>query len=269
MLSNYHTHSIYCDGEDTPAEMAQKAYSLGLSALGFSGHRDPAFSSCGMTAEKEAAYRRDVERLKKEYAGRMEIYCGVEQDLLAGPRDPRYDYAIGSVHWIEKGGMRVSVDWKAEKVRQGIDQAYGGDPYAYAADYFAWVSRVKEITRCDIIGHFDLLTKFEDQTPFFDQDHPRYRAAVMEALAALGTPGTIFEINTGAMARGYRKSPYPALWILKELKKRRCAVMLNSDCHRADRLLAGFAEARALAASAGFDSRVILRGGRFEETALD
>ena len=58
MLANYHTHSVYCDGRDTPAEMAQAAFDLGFGALGFSGHRDPAFSPCGMTREKEAAYVR-------------------------------------------------------------------------------------------------------------------------------------------------------------------------------------------------------------------
>ena len=268
MLSNYHTHSVYCDGKDTPAEMAEKAFSLGFSALGFSGHRDPAFSECGMTAEKEAAYRRDVLALREKYAGRMEVYCGIEQDILAGPRDPWYDYAIGSVHWIEKEGTHVSVDWKAEKTRQSIEQVYHGDPYAYAEDYYARVARVKRETECDIIGHFDLLTKFEDQCGFFDQEHPRYRAAVMGALDALCAPGTVFEINTGAMARGYRKTPYPALWILKELRRRSCAVMLNSDCHDREKLACGFELARGMAAQAGFAQQTVIRNGRFEETAL-
>lgn len=268
MRSNYHTHSIYCDGRDTPGEMAEKAFSLGFCALGFSGHKDPAFSDCGMTAEREAAYRRAVSDLKRQYEGRMEIYCGIEQDILAGPRDPWYDYAIGSVHWLEKDGKHLSVDWKAEKVQESIERVYQGDPYAYAADYYAAVARVKERTNCDIIGHFDLLTKFDEQRAFFDQQHPRYRAAVQMALDALCAPGTVFEINTGAMARGYRTSPYPALWILRELKRRRCAVMINSDCHDRQKLDCGFDLALRLADEAGFDSRVVIRKGKFAEIGL-
>ncbi len=266
--SNFHTHSVYCDGKDTPAEMAERALSLGFFALGFSGHCDPPFSSCGMTAEGAAAYRRDIAALKKQYAGRMEIYCGVEQDILSGPRAPEYDYAIGSVHWIEKDGRFLSVDWKEEIARQNIRAHYGGDACAYAEDYYALVAQVKERTGCEIIGHFDLLTKFDEAGALFSPDMPRYRAAALMALDALAAPGTIFEINTGAMARGYRTTPYPALWILRELKRRRCAVMLSSDCHDRDRLTYGFETASALALEAGFDGQVVLKNGGFQEIAI-
>ena len=81
-------------------------------------------------------------------------------------------------------------------------------------------------------------------------------------------PGEIFEINTGAIARGYRKTPYPALWILRELHHRRCAIMLNSDCHDRTKLTCGFDIACRLAREAGFDSQVVLLGGRFQEAPL-
>lgn len=31
---NYHTHSVFCDGENTPLEIVQKALKLGISELG-------------------------------------------------------------------------------------------------------------------------------------------------------------------------------------------------------------------------------------------
>ena len=268
MLSNFHTHSVYCDGKDTPTQMAQAAYDLGFEALGFSGHRDPAFSDCNMTPEAELAYRQEIADLKKAYAGRMEIYCGVEQDYMAGSRDAFYDYAIGSVHWIENADKPLCVDWSAELTRRHIDQVYGGDAIAYAADYYAQVARVQAVTRCDIIGHFDLITKFDDAGALFSGEEPRYRAVVLSCLDALAVPGTIFEINTGAMAKGYRSAPYPALWILRELRRRHCAVMMNSDCHDRTKLICGFELAKALAKEAGFDSQVIIRKGKFTETAL-
>lgn len=266
--SNFHTHSIYCDGKDAPSQMAQQAFSLGFFALGFSGHSDPAFSDCGMTRDKEMRYREDVDALKKQYDGRMEIYCGVERDILAGPRPAEYDYAIGSVHWIKKDGRHLSVDWTKEIALSNIRDHFGGDPYAYAEAYYALVAQVKEKTKCDIVGHFDLLTKFDEGTAILDNDHPRYRAAVALALDALCAPGAIFEINTGAMAKGYRKTPYPALWILKELQKRRCAVMINSDCHDRQKLAFGFDLARELALEAGFSGQIVIKNGAFQEIAL-
>ena len=268
MLTNYHTHSVWCDGLDTPAEMAETAFETGFDALGFSGHRDPSFSRCGMTEEGEAAYRREIEGLKEDYAGRMEIYCGIEQDILAGPRDPFYDFAIGSVHWIPKDGRHLPVDWNAQAIRDSIDRIYGGDACAYARDYYGLVARVKRETHCDIIGHFDLLTKFDEESRLFSADDPRYRQCVLDALDAVGTPGTVFEINTGAIARGYRRTPYPAAWILRELRRRGCGIMINSDCHDRTMLACGFDIARSAALEAGFRSRIVLMRGEFRETEL-
>lgn len=39
MLSaDFHIHTKFCDGADTPEQMADEALRLGLKALGFSGH---------------------------------------------------------------------------------------------------------------------------------------------------------------------------------------------------------------------------------------
>ena len=39
-LSNFHTHTTYCDGADSPQALAETAYSSGFSALGFSGRSE-------------------------------------------------------------------------------------------------------------------------------------------------------------------------------------------------------------------------------------
>lgn len=65
-------------------------------------------------------------------------------------------------------------------------------------------------TKCDFIGHFDLLTKFNEGYKHFDETKDAYlepAITAMHKLAALGIP---FEINTGAMSRGYRSAPYPS-----------------------------------------------------------
>ena len=52
--SNFHTHTRYCDGKDSPAELAEAAFALGFRALGFSGHSFTPFDPYGMTPENAA-----------------------------------------------------------------------------------------------------------------------------------------------------------------------------------------------------------------------
>ena len=82
--SNFHTHTLYCDGSDTPAALAEAAFALGFAALGFTGHSNTGFDPCGMTPEGQAHYRAEIAALREAYRGRMEIYCGVEQDYFSG-----------------------------------------------------------------------------------------------------------------------------------------------------------------------------------------
>ena len=269
MKANFHTHTRFCDGRDSPAEMAARAYERGFEALGFSGHSGGGADDAGMTPSAAAAYRAEIARLKREYAGRMEIYLGVEQDYTSGRVPPEYDYALGSVHYVCRDGEYLCVDWSAERTRENIAK-YGGDPYAYAEAYFALVGGVLERTGAQIVGHFDLIRKFDEQDPVFDEAHPRYRRAVTDALDRLCAEGKspIFEINTGAMARGCRSAPYPSAWILREIRARSCPVMITTDCHDREKLTFGYAAAAELARSAGFTGQVTIRRGRFEEAEL-
>ena len=118
------------------------------------------------------------------------------------------------------------------------------------------------------MGHFDLVTKNAERGVPFDEENPRYRAAFLAAIDALSETRPVFEINTGAMARGYRTSPYPSLTVLKELRKRGLHIMINSDCHDRRYLNFGFETARELAAAAGYTERAVIKGGKLCLTAL-
>ena len=269
MKSNFHTHTTFCDGKNTPSEMAARAFESGFDALGFSGHSFTDFDPCGMSPLSAARYRAETARLKERYAGRMEIYCGVEQDYFSGKTPPEYEYAIGSVHYLLHDGEYLCVDWSPERTRENIAK-YGGDRYAYAEAYFELAGRVLEATGADIVGHFDLVSKFDEREALLDENHPRYRRAALSALESLCAGGKrpVFEINTGAMARGYRSAPYPSEWILREIRARGCPVMITSDCHDRDLLEFGYDAAAAAARRAGFLSQITIKGGVFTEIGL-
>ena len=46
--ANFHTHTTYCDGKNTPEEMVQAAIALGMTAIGFSGHSHSVTETYGM-----------------------------------------------------------------------------------------------------------------------------------------------------------------------------------------------------------------------------
>ncbi len=241
MRADYHLHTSWCDGASTPAEMAEAALASGLDALGFSGHSYTFFDeSWCMSPAGTAEYRREIEALREAYAGKLEILCGVEQDYYSLESTAGYDYVIGSVHYVWGGGAFLPVDESPEHLRAGAEKAFGGDIYAFAEAYFDTVSRITEIPGCRVVGHFDLIAKFNEQEPLFDEGHPRYIAAWQAAAEKLLNSGLPFELNTGAIARGYRSVPYPAPPILRYLAERGARFLLSSDSHRPETLCFGF-----------------------------
>lgn len=238
-VSNYHTHTVFCDGKDTPEELAREAWRLGFHELGFSGHSYTFFDEqyC-MSKEGTKEYKRRVRSLQRQYAGKMNILLGVEQDYFSEEPTDDYDYVIGSVHYVKKDRLYLPVDESREKQQENVMRCYGGDYYAFAEDYYALVADVYRRTKCDIIGHFDLITKFNENNDLFDTGHPRYLAAAQKALEALLKTPAVFEINTGAVARGCRSKPYPERWILERLEREGKRVVKNSDAHSKEQLMA-------------------------------
>ena len=103
-LQNLHTHTVFGDGKNTAEEMVLGAIRAGCGSLGFSEHSplppdvDP--DGYTMAADSVPAYRREVLRLREAYAGKLEIFLGLEQDIDSAPPEDRYDYVIGSVHGV-------------------------------------------------------------------------------------------------------------------------------------------------------------------------
>ena len=70
---------------------------------------------------------------------------------------------------------------------------------------------------------------------------------------ALVSAGKIFEVNTGAISRGWRTAPYPSRWALEQLKRRSARVTISSDSHSIDTVDCAFGQAQALLRACGFE----------------
>ena len=87
MFSNYHTHTTYCDGADTPEELVLEAIRLGCPELGFSGHSHLTEDTGSMSEAETLAYCREVNRLKEKYRDRITLRLGIEQDMIVSHVD--------------------------------------------------------------------------------------------------------------------------------------------------------------------------------------
>ncbi len=243
---DFHLHTAFCDGKNTPREMVEAAVALGMTRIGFSGHSYTAFDEnyC-MSEENTEKYKREISALKTEYRGKIEILCGIEQDIYSTADTSFYDYVIASSHYFNIDGGYYAVDESSELLENTVKAHFGGDFYAAAECYFfALADEIKKMvkngTRVDIIGHIDLIAKFNSDSRFFDEAHPRYLAAAEKAVDRLLALDIPFEVNTGAISRGWREIPYPAPKIADCILKNGGKLIMSSDAHSKDGLCFGF-----------------------------
>ncbi len=266
---DFHTHTTYCDGKSSPRQMIESAYRKGFTDFGVSGHAD--FSFCtpgfGMIGERFEAYKQELRVLRREFSGRMNIYIGIELDCL-GPIQ-KAEYAIGSTHCVLKDGEYVSVDDKEELLEDAVERLWKGDWYAFARDYFELEATVYDRTRCDLVGHFDLLTKFNEGYKHFDETKDDYLEPALAAMKRLNDACLPFEINTGAISRRYRTQPYPSKLLLRELHAMGGRIMINSDSHHESTIGFAFQQAQQIAYECGFRRITLLNpGGGFREQEI-
>ena len=243
-LSSYHTHSIFSDGKNTLEEMVLSAIEKGCPEIGFSDHA-PMEIECEWSCRPERIdeYKSQILALKEKYKDRIKIYLGIEQDYYSVPAKG-YDYILGSVHYVYKNGEYLPVDSSKEVMQNFVNKHYAGDVYAYCEDYFKLVKEIYNKTKCHIIGHFDLVTKFNEMLPMIDINHPRYVKAANEAVEELLKTPAIFEVNTGAISRGYRTTPYPDDRTIHLIAKSQKPFVITSDTHNRETVTFGFEEQR-------------------------
>lgn len=236
ILEDFHVHTTFSDGKNTPDEVVRAAIDLGMKRIGISDHSyakmDEGFCLLRDAAEE---YKRAIGELKEKYRGKIEILCGIEQDLYSPIPAEGYDYVIGSVHHFKRGNEYANVDMSAECLCWVAEEWYGGDLYAMTEAYFDAVAQLGAL-RPNIIGHIDLVTKYNEGDKMFSTKDERYLAAAYRAVDALLPCGAAFEINTGAISRKKRTTPYPSVEILHYILSRGGRVIFSSDAHRAENL---------------------------------
>lgn len=247
--SNFHTHTLYSDGHNTPVGMIEAALGFGFTALGFSDHSyTHADESYPMKPSDEKAYFSEINALKKFYDGRIRLYCGIEQDGESCVPEHDYDYLIASVHELIVRGKCYPIDSGEEMHCRLVNEGFGGSFVDMSLAYFDRLVEHVMRNKTDFVGHFDLVTKYS----MIPEEDPRYIDGAIEAIREIMKHCRTFELNTGAIARGLRTVPYPAGFMVDEIKRLGGRIIMTSDCHYCEKLTVWFDEGERFLAEHGF-----------------
>ncbi len=250
--ADYHTHTRFSDGSNTVREMVEAAVEKNMYAIGFTDHAPMEFEKNYPCRQAWTEKRiREISLLKKEFEGKLEIFSGLEIDVNTDIDVSDLDYLIEANHFIKIGDEYFPTDWTSKHITDAADKHFGGDVYLYFEKYYEELSHAGDRGPVTI-GHFDVVAKHNETDCFFDEENPRYLDAAMSCIEVLAKKDVIFEVNTGAIFRGYRVRPYPAIPLLKRMYELGCRIILGGDSHCAEALCHKFDEAYDYVSQVGY-----------------
>lgn len=249
---NFHSHTEYCDGRATMAEIIAAASRAGFGVWGFTPHSPiDVESPCNMSSDNVEAYLANVAALRRRYPS-MDIYAGMEVDYLDKKRGPvaaaaRYDldYIIGSVHFIpNQEGVYYDIDGSPERFIERLGTVFHGD-LDYVVRTF-WTQTLDMIAcgGLDIVGHIDKIARNAGEVRPRLETEPVYRAMADAAVRATVSAGLAIEINTKQRGTGRRFFPHPRHWAY--IAASGVPMPINSDAHTTEGVDAYRADARRL-----------------------
>ena len=243
--ANYHTHSTWCDGKESPRKMIQAAVAKGFEVIGFSSHAMLPESDTDwvLTPDKAPRYMTEIRSLAEDFKDQIRVLGGVEADYVPGGANPDRstyaaiapDYIIGSIHWVvAPDGARVPVDHTPELLKEGIAAHFGGSAEAFVRAYYQQQRDMVTNFDFDLVGHLDLVRKFNAKHPYFDEKADWYREEIGKTAAAVAKSGKLAEVNTGAISRGWLDDAYPSEEFRQMLRDKGVKFVLSSDAHTAE-----------------------------------
>ena len=260
-ISDYHMHTPLCGhavGE--PREYAQTAVKVGLEEIGFSdhaplvSHEDPKIT---MSIKQLPTYYKMMEKVQVEFKDKLRIKVGIEADFIPGLEaktkkildDYKYDYVIGSVHFIKNWGFD-DPDTRETWDEIDVNRVY--------RDYYDLLRQSAQSKLFDIMGHVDLVKKFGHRASEDMTDEVTKTAKVFK------DSGVVVEINTAGL-RKTCKEMYPSLNCLKIYCKTGVPLTFGSDSHDPNDVGRDFKAAVELAKQSGYKEYVLFKQRKIEK----
>lgn len=255
-LYNLHTHTQFCDGHANMEEFVTEAIALGFTHLGFSPHSPISVESpCNMGRDDVQPYFDEMERLRRTYGEKINLYTSMEIDYVSvgdGPacdyfRQLPLDYRIGSVHFIpaiNNPEEMVDIDGKFQAFKQRMGQYFDNDIEYVVKTFFSQMMAMVEEGGFDIVGHMDKIGFNASQYREGIDEEPWFDKLVIDLFENIMDHHFVIEINTKAWLQ--RNRFYPNLKYFGMLKRFNAPVVVNSDAHYPTLLNSGRLEALKL-----------------------
>lgn len=238
-LTNYHSHSLYCDGHAPITSFIDEAMRQGFTSYGVSPHAPlPWPTRWTMLDIEMPVYLYEMKCLKERYRGKIELYCGLEIDYIDSVINPHatifhdeaLDYKIGSVHLIyNRSGELVDIDLNAERFIKVIHDKFDNDVEYVIDKYFEAETDMLMTGGFDIVGHLDKISRNVETFHKGVTSGRHYSGLVTKVIETAVKMGYIIEVNTKAFEKQgitfVNREHYPLLADL------RAKVVVNSDSH--------------------------------------
>jgi histidinol-phosphatase (PHP family) len=273
LFSSMHTHTVFCDGDDSVETMCRAAYKKKLFAIGFSDHV-PIEKQTGiktfwnMKDKLLNDYINEVITAKSRWQGKINVFLGLEVDYIKGLRSPidedlkslKTDYLIGSVHYIVplNGCEPFTVDDSFEELEKGLNEGFQGNWEMLMNSYYDAIAEMIALGGFDILGHADLIKKNCIGKNYWPVESEICRQK--EIARAAANAGIIVEVNTGGINRRKINEVYPSSAFLKLLREYDVPVIITADAHCKEHIDKNYNAALYAITCAGFTEHMIFLG---------
>jgi histidinol-phosphatase (PHP family) len=257
-----HSGEFCRHAKGTLRAVVERALELGFTHYGLSEHA-PRYRHADLFPNEEKlgpdglvglfeAYTEEANALRDEYHGRIELLVGFETERL--PPDTWFeqmtelrqrtaaDYLVGSVHDVNGG----CIDYDQPRTLAVAERV--GGIQAMQVRYFDQLTELVLRLKPEVVGHIDLIRKFDGPGAHFE---PVVMQRIEATLEAAKTVGAVLDVNCGAHRRGL--SPvYPLPEILKRARQMGIGVTLGDDSHGAHDVGVGLDACLKAIADAGY-----------------
>lgn len=215
--------------------MVEAAEASGLAAVGFTDHCNVAADENLLTSKREFGFNLDrtyplrrtaIESLRER--ADLRIFDAVELDYAPQDEDEiaafldeaDFDYAIGSVHRVDRVNVQSSTPF------EGMSDA---ERRAFVDDYYDSLVKLVESELFAIAAHIDLPERTPELRGYTTPDHHAMIADAIERSR------TVPELNAGRVLRDYGEyHPAPDFW--EALCERGIEFVVGSDSHAPEEL---------------------------------
>jgi len=276
-LTNYHCHSIFCDGRADMKTMVRFAIAKGFSSFGFSSHAPLPFQTTWTMDKGDVSdYFTEFKRLRDIYKDRIALYIGLEIDYLDHRQNPsmKYfrdmplDFRIGSVHLLsDLDGNFVDIDCSVERFREILFNHFNNHIDFMIRLYINNLMSMIELGGFDILGHCDKMFYNVDAVCPGKSSEGWVQRLMNHYFLKIAEKGYMVEINT----KKYHElgTFFPREKYFPMLLELGIPVVVNSDAHYPDLINDGRFEALAALKKNGYETVRQLQDGVWRDVMIE